>query len=1078
MNYAVLHAHTEYSTRDSLIRADDLPKLAAAAGWPACAITDHGGVEGVPAFMKACKAAGVKPIAGCELYLGCPDVYNWGKYNKEDKYSHLTVVAKNAKGFSALMTVISEGHLKYYDARRQKAIIPINLILEKLDNCIILSGCYSGPFWRKTEQAMNDLVLFQERFKDDFYLELQPHHDWSEQVDLNAQIVALSQALNIPMVVTPDCHYGHEHEEKFHDALLAVSARMSINDPKRTWKFSTKGCFLKSPKQALDDLVMSGVPADLARQSVENTARVADKCENWSWDELPVPKLPDVPGNMTDLVMLGFENLGFRGRPEYEERLSKELKTFTEAGLDKYLLLVRHCIELFKEAGAEIGPRGSVGGSLVAHCLGITPLDPVPHGLSWERFYAPGRRGWPDVDIDLDFETREKAPQILRNAFGEDNVAQISNYSTFGLRMAIRDAAKAWGVVIEDVSKLEDDKDLLKEKGKNVDVEDIPPGKELAKKSPDAIAFARMLVGRVRQYGAHAGGFVISADPLIGGRSAIVSRGKDKALVWDMEVAGELKFIKMDFLGIDSLSAIKSVGQAINVVWKDVPLQDDAVMKDFQSGYTAGVPQFLSSGLRSFIRNIRPTKFEDLVWATSAFRPGGLGQMTPEEMARRYRKDPNDILVYQEDVMALCVDIAGFTWMEADGVRGDISKSKGIEAMQKWENKFVEGAIKHSGADPELAKAFWHKLENFGRYAFNKSHATSYSWNSYRIAWAKRHYPLQTFCALLNSEENNEPIKDEAPKFGIKILAPDANKSGLKWTIEGDAIRMPLTQVEGVDLRIAKLIMRFRGYEPYKDADDLATRLKKYKFQKTMPANLFSGKMPGYNFTYEVHSPHGLYLKKDLEAFRENEKGCTKCELRGHCKKVVPIEFGKTNVMIMGEAPGKDEDRAGRPFVGRSGKLVDQTLHGLGVSGLDLTWSNAAHCAPPFVPKGVEGPLKTTRIEELSMACPWVEEELKYLRPPLILALGKRAWERLGGQGKIMKVNGTVQEINGTKVVACLHPAFILRDPNRFPDFKAAFEKFVSLYRSIVPATDEPVERRIPDEPVIKDRFQTFLKQR
>ncbi|MFQ5530900.1 MAG: hypothetical protein ACE5FP_11215, partial [Gemmatimonadota bacterium] len=429
---------------------------------------------------------------------------------------------------------------------------------------------------------------------------------------------------------------------------------------------------------------------------------------------------------MSLIAWQGLEQHGLKGRPEYDERLKKELDTFNAAGLDRYLLLVRHCLDLFKREGAEVGPRGSVGGSLVAFTLGLTPLDPIAHNLSWQRFYAPGRKGWPDVDIDVDEKFRERVPEILRREFGEDNVAQVSNYTSFGLRMAIQDAARAFGIKLEDNSKFGEED----EKGK--DVAEIAPGRELAMKSPDAIAFARKLVGRIRQFGAHAGGFVISADSLMGGRSAVVSRGKDKALAWDKKVTEELGFIKLDFLGLDSLSAIKMIGETVNVDWNTVTLDDKAVYEDFSKGLTAGVPQFLSSGLRSFIRGIKPTQFNDLVWATSAFRPGALGQMTPDEMIFAYRRDPGELLVYQEDVMRICVELAGFSWTEADAVRKEMAKSKGIEAMAAWTDRFVEGAVKISGSDPDAARAYWEKLLNFGRYAFNRSHAAAYSWNSYR----------------------------------------------------------------------------------------------------------------------------------------------------------------------------------------------------------------------------------------------------------------------------------------------------------------------------------------------------------
>lgn len=1076
--HAILHAHTEYSTRDSLIRVDELPKVAAEKGWGACAITDHGGVEGVPAFLKAAKKVGVKAIAGVELYVACPDTYHIGGRKKGDKLNHLTVLAKNAKGFSSILSVLSAAHRESFDARQRVAAVPLDMILEKLDECIVLSGCFSGPFWRGTESAGEDLIKFYNRFKEDFYLEVQPHHDWNPQVELNRLVLSLSNDLKIPFAVTPDCHYAHAHDETFHDSLIAVSARMAKNDPKRTWVFSSKQCFLKSPDEATRSLAMAGFPADLAKQALEETGRISEKISEWSWNDLPAPRFPDMGGDMRVIAEAGFERLGLVGLPGYRDRLETELGTFQKAGIDRYLILVKHCIDLFRREGGEIGPRGSVGGSLVAYCLGITPLDPIAHNLSWQRFYAPGRKGWPDVDIDLDEATRERAAEILRNEFGRDNVAQISNYSEFGLRMAIKDAAKAYGVKLEDDSKF----DISEKDYENI--EDIAPGAELAKKSADAAAFARMLVGRIRQFGAHAGGFVLSTDPLTSGRAAIVHRGKDTALPWDMKTADELGFIKLDFLGLDALSAIKTINESVTVNWKEVPLDDAEVIKDFADGHTAGVPQFLSPGLRSFIRQVKPTKFEDLVWSTSAFRPGALGQRTPEELARAYNKDPNEILVYQEDVMNLCVECAGFTWTEATSVQKTMAKSQGIEAMGEWTDKFVNGCVKTIDADPEAARAFWEKLLNFGRYAFNKSHATAYSWNSYRIAWAKRHHSATTFLALLRiaSDEKRQPIIDEAAKFGVEIIPPDPNRSDLDWRIEEKSIVMPLTMADGMDLRLAKLIMRKRldsaGKDhPYKDEDDMRKRLHGYKYPEYMIPSLFSGHMPGQNFAREAFNPRGIYTKADLEGFVKNEGLCTLCPFskKDVCKYgVVPIEFGQTNVMVVGEAPGWEESKKHRPFVGASGRMLDSVFMKYGVNSKRLSWTNVSHCQPPFIKGGAGEVMSRADAEKYAAECPWLDDEIKFLKPPLILAVGKKAWSRLVDKREsITKANATVRDVNGTKVVGCLHPAFVMRDESRKADFEAAIQKFAELYKILHP--DDTPERRLPEEVSMAVKARSIL---
>lgn len=1047
---AILHAHSDYSVRDSLIRVEELPQIAKAKGWDACALTDHGAIEGTYAFIEACRVHKVKPIVGCEIYVATGD---------SEKAHHLTVLCKNMKGFSALTTVLSIAHRDHYNARRQRADIPLQLILDKLDDCIILSGCFSSPFWRPSERAMGDLKAFVDRFGEDFYFEFQGLWDWQEQVNLNHSIVRRAKEFNRPLVVTPDCHFGSAEEHTFHDALLAVASRSPLGGPK-AWKFSSRLCYVETPEESAKNLVKAGIDADTAKKAIEETSRVAAKVSEWSWDELPIPKIPDVGGNLRLAAEQGLEVKGLGGDPDYRTRLNDELECFTKAGLDRYLLLVRHCLNIFRKEGAEIGPRGSVGGSLVAYCLGITNLDPIQHGLMWQRFYFPGRKGWPDVDIDVDTEFRERLPDVLRREFGAANVAQISNYGAFGVRMAINDAAKTYGQIIENPLSEFELRDLLKLYDNDEDkvpMDQVRTWRELNAKKPDAAQFALKLRGRKRQFGAHAGGFVIAGESLMGGRSAIVSRGKDKALVWDMEVADKLGFVKFDFLGLDSLLAIREIGRSVEINWEKVPLDTPSVYRDLSEGRTAAVPQFLTSGLRSFLERLQPEKFEDLVWATSAFRPGALGQFSPQELAQRYHEDRDSLIVYQEDIMAICVELAGFSWKEADGVRKVVAKKEGKDEWKKLASKFADGCEKQGTIPRDEALALWASLEEFTRYAFNKAHAAAYSWNGYRLAWAKRRYPVQTFAALLNSskEEKLPGILEEAEDyFGIRVLPPDANRSGLRWTIEPDGIRAPLNFSELIDLRIAKAILKRRDGGLFESKEDFAKRMATIKHNPEIVNLLFDASAGLVRFEHALQNPKKL-LSKDLI---EDIKSCTQCELRMTCRKVVPPELNRTNILIVGEAPGKDEDKAGRPFVGPSGQLIMELLTKNGVRREDISWSNACHCKPPFVPDEAENASALRKKNEaLMFNCPWVYEEINRLKPPLILAVGAKAWRKLGGQGGITKANGTEMNYMGSKVVASLHPAYVLRDPSQKPEIERAIRRFGKLYRALVPKSSKPL---------------------
>ncbi len=1037
---ASLHNHSEFSQRDSLIRVADLPRLAKEKGWEACALTDHGAIEGLYYFREACKKEKLKSISGIEFYI---------KVNDSDKAHHLTVLAKNAKGFSSIASLVSQAHKNHYNDKRHRAEVPIEMILEQLSDCIVLSGCFSSPFWRMDNGAPSanasiDIAKFVDKFQDDLFFEYQGLYDWNEQIQLNKTILEVANVFGRPVVVTPDCHFEKANDSRFHEALLAVASGYPVGS-ERAWKFSTHLNFIPTPDELLNALIKAGVPEDIARNSLLETGKIAEKISNWEWSELPAPELPDVEGDLRVLAENGLKNKNLYNS-QYIERLNRELDCFQKAGLDKYFLLVMKCVNLFKSHGAEIGPRGSVGGSLVAYALGLAVLDPLAHGLMFERFFYPGRIGVPDIDIDVDTSFRPLVPEILRKEFGDDKVAQISNFATFGHRQAIRDAARAYGIEINA-------SDPPHPGEKIGDISELEGGKELIHKNPEAADFARKLVGKIRQFGAHAGGFVISKNDLTSGRSAIVTRGKDKALVWDMNIAEKLGFIKFDFLGIDSLDAIKEI-KKIGIDLDNVSLDDKEVYNDFRSGRTAGVPQFLSPGLRMFTETLGPTKFEDLVWLNSAFRPGALGQFDPQTLSYKYKEDPNSVLVYQEDVMKLCVDLAGFSWTEADGVRKVVAKSLGADEFMKWQDKFVKGCVEQGTRSEEDAKYTWKRLAEFGRDSFNKSHSYSYTWHAYRVAFAKRNHSLKTFATLLNAHKDKDnlvqDLLDEAEDFGVEILAPDINNSEMEWKIEDGKIRSPLSRLAYVkDLRVVKLILEKRGNMPFKDVDDFKKRVGKRKYDIKMVEKAFSKNGNG-EFVNKLAEPN--IPVEFLQTLHE----CTSCALRRGCKQVVLPAIGRTNICVVGQSPGKEENLHGVPFIGASGELLDDLFQKYGIDREDLTITNVAKCKPPWVDKNTgktkDGKMTKYVIDKYIKECPWIVKELEILKPPLVLTLGKEAYQALGGDPLvgITKANGTVFENQGIVVCASVHPSFCLRDRNQLPELERSIRKFAKLYHKLI----------------------------
>jgi len=1088
---ALLHIHSEFSARDSLLRVHEIPKLAKSLGWNACAITDHGAVEGVLPFKDACDEHGVKMIAGAEVYISTPD---------SEKYHHLTLLAKNAKGWSAIGAVLSAATEYSVGNKRRLTACPIHVALDVLHDVVVLSGCFSSPFWRITREAdisagRPDLERWIDKFKDDFFFEVQPLDDWSEQIRLNRLVLETAKNYKRPVVVTPDCHFGTAEDGLMHDALLALAHRAVLGSGDDTWKFSTKLNYLMTPEVVVERLSRAGFTHDEAVQAVLMTDRVAERIEDWSFDDLSPSAIPILDGDFAEMTRAAFNKRAFAGEPEYMDRLEEELRVFTTAGLGNYFLLVCECLKLFREQGAMIGPRGSVGGSLIAYVLGIGNLDPVVHNMPYWRFWYPGRAmpgaigpdgkpvlgpdgkpikgSPPDIDIDLGTVDHKKVGPLLRERFGADKVAQISTIGTFGTRSAVRAAAKTFGVVIPDRGEWEEDKALragATEDEKREALYTIPLFHELPLA---ARTFAERLVGRVEKFGAHPGGFVIAAESLAYGRSCIVRRGKGTAMCWDMEAAEKLGFLKIDFLGnasIDALQVLSKIEEVEDL--EAIPLDDPAVLRDFREGRTAGIPQFSTSGMRTFTEMVGPKNFQELVWINAAFRKGAIvAAGSPREMATAYRERPDSVIVYQEELMRFCRELAGLSWEDTDKIRKIVAKSKGTEELLKWQDKFVNGCERIGVLNREEANVLWSNLKSAGEYLFGISHASSYSANAFRIAWLKRHDPPKAFAALLNlaaKPEDREPLLDEAHHYKVKVVPPNPNKSGFIWTVEGSNVLAPLQYAEGADMRVAKAIALRRSVREvkkgkktvtvgglFKDLADFTARMGKPgkmayrgKDGKTKYKSTGIGR-PDW-FDHRLWNPAPRRTEKpsrpdatDAQAFREVVKECKQCSLRATCKAPVPPEFGKTNVLVLGQSPGKYEDSRGKPFVGRSGELLFNTLEAHGIERQNVSIFNVISCLP-------------VRDEKPPDTCAWADKWIDHFKPPLVLAVGKPAWQRVSGMGEhapgIMKMNGTLVHASGWShpfgIVPCVHPAAVLRDMRLIHELDRAVGKFARLFEA------------------------------
>jgi DNA polymerase-3 subunit alpha len=969
------------------------------------------------------------------------------------------VLAKNAQGFSSICASLSAAVELSRGNKRRNAACPLDAALDVLHDVVILSGCFSSPFWRPGGDV--DLAKWVDKFGDDFFFEVQPLDDWSEQIKLNIVVAAAASRFKRPIVVTPDCHFATADDGKLHDALLAFANREKVG-AEGAWRFSTRLNYLMTPEEVGRRLARAGFTTEQAVQAVLNTDRVSERISEWSFDELPRHQIPTVDGDFNEMTRAAFQRRDFANVAVYQERLDEELKVFTEAGLANYFLLVVECLRLFREDGVMIGPRGSIAGCLVAYVLGISNVDPVRHDLPYWRFWYPGRsltgKGGspPDADIDLPVAYHPRVVERLRGRFGKDRVAKISTVGTFGIRLAVRSAARTFGVFMPEHEEFS---------GEIAQPEAYWLWHELPLAARE---FAQRLIGRVEKYGIHPGGVVISTDRLTDGRSAIVRRGKEDALCWDMESAEKLGFLKIDFLGNASMDALGVLSDVLDV--KDVeaiPLDDPDVMKDFREGRTAGIPQFVTPGMRTFTEMIGPQEFKDLVWANAGFRKGAFGEgRGPREMATAYRENPNSVMVFQEDLMECCRTIAGLTWDETDKIRKIVSKSKGNVALAEWRSKFIDGCVKVALITRGDAEALWSSFESSGEYLFNRAHATSYGANAFRIAFLKRKDPVKAFTALLNIEKdsNRELLLDEAEERGVTVVPPDPNKSGFHWLADGSRILTPIQHADGADVRIAKAIVLRRTQREVKKGNGTALVGGLFKDQADFTARMgspakipYKGKdgktrfragilRPGW-FDAKLWNPQisrtvapKIPDKIESEAFREVVKECGQCALRATCRAPVPPQFGRTNVLVLGDSPGKYEDGRGVPFVGKSGVMLFNLLYNEGVDRKNLTVMYAVSCLPP----------KAEAADAID--CPWAAKYISHWKPPLILAVGRRAWQHVSGLGKaapgITKMNATLyQRPDGIGVVPMIHPASILYDNGALmPELERAARKFAKLF--------------------------------
>ncbi|WP_069648945.1 DNA polymerase III subunit alpha [Caloranaerobacter ferrireducens] len=857
-----LHVHTEYSLLDGAARISKLMDRVKELGMDSIAITDHGSMFGVVEFYKTALKKGIKPIIGCEVYI------SRGKYTEKDpnrdKFQyHLVLLAENNEGYSNLIKIVSEGYVNgyYYKPRVDSTI------LSKYSKGIIaLSACLGGEVQyhilnNNYKKAKEVALKYREIFgEDNFYLELQDH-GMKDQKYVNHELIRLSRETNIPLVATNDVHYINQDDAKVHDILLCIQTGKTINDKDRM-RFPTSEFYLKSPEE------MSSLFPN-APEAIENTVKIAQRCNvEFDFNTLHLPKynVPEGYTNSQYLRKLCYEGLKKRYKvvtDEIKERLNYEISIIENMGYVDYFLIVWDFIKFAKDNGIMVGPgRGSAAGSLVSYTLGIIDIDPLKYGLIFERFLNPERVTMPDIDIDFCYERREEVISYVINKYGEDRVAQIVTFGTMAARGAIRDVGRALDMPYGDVDYIA--KQIPMELGITIDKALETNNKLLNlyqedEKVRELIDLAKAVEGMPRHTSIHAAGVVISKEPIT--EYVPLSKNNDSITTqFTMTELEELGLLKMDFLGLRTLTVIRNAIQlikqnyGIEVDFSNSNYDDKKVYEMFSKGETLGVFQFESSGMRQFLKELKPTSFENIIAANSLFRPGPMKQIpkyienknNPSKIKYAHPKlEPilgvtYGCMVYQEQVMQIVRDIGGFSMGRSDLVRRAMGKKK-MDVMERERKHFIYGKLNENGeveipgairngVDEETANKIYDEMIDFAKYAFNKSHSAAYAVLAYQTAWLKCYYPVEFMAALISSVMGNTNSVSlyiqECKRLGIEILPPDINESYSNFTVNGRKIRFGLAAVKNVGKPAIEAIIKARETDgKFKSFTDFCKRV-------------------------------------------------------------------------------------------------------------------------------------------------------------------------------------------------------------------------------------------------------------
>lgn len=868
IKFTHLHVHSHYSLLDGLTKIDDLLNYVKNLKMDAVALTDHGVLYGAVEFAKKANEKGIKPIIGCEVYVAI-DKLEDKRPGIDDKRHHLILLVKNNIGYRNLAKLVTQASLKgyYYKPR-----IDEFLLKKHSEGLIALSGCIQGKIPQliiknKLKEAKETALKYQNIFgSDNFYLELQDHPNINEQKIVNDELIKISKKTGIPLVATNDCHYLSPDDIEAQDILMLINTGSKKDDPERLTMKDNDFSF-RTPEQMMQSF-------NYITEAIENTQKIKNACNfNFDFDhttlpEFPLPKTKNADEYLRELCLIGIKNKYQNNDEEkIKERLDYELKVIEKTGFASYFLIVQDLVNWAKENKIIVGPgRGSVGGSLVAYLLNITEIDPLKYDLLFERFLNPERISMPDIDLDFADRRRDEVIQYVAQKYGQDKVAQIITFGTMAARAVIRDVGRALDYSYSYCDAMA----KMIPFGLNLSesLEKVPEFKELYEtdlKAKKLIDIAHKLEGVARHASTHACGVVISKDPLDDLVPLQHPTQNEQGIVtqYEMKSIENIGLLKMDFLGLKNLTIIEDTltkiyairGEKLNI--NEIPLNDKKTYDLLKKGETVGIFQLESGGMQRYLKQLKPTQFEDIIAMVALYRPGPM-ELIPDYIAKKNKEKQIEYIhpklkpilektysipLYQEQIMRIAQDLAGFSLAEADVLRKAMGK-KIKELLMQQKDKFINGSIKKD-VKKEIAEQIWEWIIPFASYGFNKSHSAGYATIAYQTAYLKTYYPCEFMASLLTSDKKDIErisfLMEECKKMKIEVLPPDINESYVFFSVvpEKKQIRFGLSAIKNVGMAITETIVNERKENgPFISLNDFINRIRNKNLNKKSLENM------------------------------------------------------------------------------------------------------------------------------------------------------------------------------------------------------------------------------------------------